>query len=569
MKPRTRFLGLAAFWLWISLTSVTFPQEKDRKPAPPAGNVFTRITSTNYAQPQVIPFESKGEASLDAMIKDGKLELSQEDVVRLALENNVDINVERYSPYFSVWGIERGKAILNPVVQFNTNINRNVTPATSLLQGGTTVLSLANVYDLTVHKPFEPGLDVDFEFRTTRARTNNSFTSLNPYLTPLISIGLTQHLLKDQGRITRSRGIRIARNNAQISEDAFTAKVSDLLTNVLNTYWDLVFNEEDVKLKETALKLAQVVLEQNKIQADVGTMAPLDVVQAEAEVASRNQQLVVARFNRKIAENQVKKLISSRTDPGLIEASIVTISKPAIPATAGPDVAQAVQRALESRPEVKQALLDLENRKVNVDFAKNQLRPAMDLVASYSQNGLGGKTILRDFTNGFFGAPVIGITPGGFLDSLSSLFSQRYLGYAIGLNLRLPIGNDDARANSAQAQIDYRQGEERLRSLRQSIALEIRQAYDRLALNQASLQAAEVTVRYQKQRLQGEEDKYSLGANTTRSIIEAQRDLQDAQTTFLKAQIETIKSRIALDKALGETFSAHNIELQDALRGSK
>jgi outer membrane protein len=569
MKPRTRFLGLAAFWLWISLTSVTFPQEKDRKPAPPAGNVFTRITSTNYAQPQVIPFESKGEASLDAMIKDGKLELSQEDVVRLALENNVDINVERYSPYFSVWGIERGKAILNPVVQFNTNINRNVTPATSLLQGGTTVLSLANVYDLTVHKPFEPGLDVDFEFRTTRARTNNSFTSLNPYLTPLISIGLTQHLLKDQGRITRSRGIRIARNNAQISEDAFTAKVSDLLTNVLNTYWDLVFNEEDVKLKETALKLAQVVLEQNKIQADVGTMAPLDVVQAEAEVASRNQQLVVARFNRKIAENQVKKLISSRTDPGLIEASIVTISKPAIPATAGPDVAQAVQRALESRPEVKQALLDLENRKVNVDFAKNQLRPAMDLVASYSQNGLGGKTILRDFTNGFFGAPVIGITPGGFLDSLSSLFSQRYLGYAIGLNLRLPIGNDDARANSAQAQIDYRQGEERLRSLRQSIALEIRQAYDRLALNQASLQAAEVTVRYQKQRLQGEEDKYSLGANTTRSIIEAQRDLQDAQTTFLKAQIETIKSRIALDKALGETFSAHNIEPQDALRGSK
>jgi outer membrane protein TolC len=152
---------------------------------------------------------------------------------------------------------------------------------------------------------------------------------------------------------------------------------------------------------------------------------------------------------------------------------------------------------------------------------------------------------------------------------MSSLFSYKYLGYVVGLTFRVPIGNDDARANSAQAQIDYRQGEERLRSLRQSIALEIRQAYDRFALNQASLQAAEVTVRYQKQRLQGEEDKYSLGANTTRSIIEAQRDLQDAATTFLKAEIETIKSRILLDKALGDTFSAHNIELKNALNGSK
>jgi HAE1 family hydrophobic/amphiphilic exporter-1 len=278
---------------------------------------------------------------------------------------------------------------------------------------------------------------------------------------------------------------------------------------------------------------------------------------------------VVSRFNRKLAENQLKKLISSRVDPGLIDATIVTTTRPAAPPAPAVDVAQAVQRALEMRPEVKQAMLDLENRKINVDYTKNQLRPTLDLTASYSQNGLGGDTILRDYSNGYFGAPVIGSIPGGFWDSMHSMFSYKYLGYVVGLNFRVPIGNSDARANSAQAQIDYRQGEEKLRSLRQSIALEIRQAYDRFALNQASLQAAEVTVRYQKQRLQGEQDKYSLGANTTRSIIEAQRDLQDAATTFLKAQIETIKSRVQLDKALGETFSAHNIEVQDALRGSK
>jgi outer membrane protein len=569
MKPRTRIGGLAALLLWTATTSVTSAQQADRRPAPPEGNVFTRITSSYYAQPQVFPFESRGEAALDSMIKDGKLELSQEDVVRLALQNNVDINVERYAPYFSVWGIEKEKAVLNPVMQLSGNLNRNVTPAASLLAGADTVMSLQGIYAFSVHKPFEPGIDLDIQMQTNRTRTNNYFTSLNPWLAPVLSIGITQHLLKDQGRITRSRGIRIARNSTQISEDVFVARVSDLLTNVLTTYWDLVYCDEDIRMRETALKLAQVVLEQNKIQAEVGTMAPLDVVQAEAEVASRNQALVVSRFNRKLAENQLKKLISSRSDPGLIDATIVTATKPSPPAAPVTDVTQAVRRALETRPEVKQAMLDMENRKINVDFAKNQLRPTLDLVASYSQNGIGGDTILRDYSNGYFGAPVIGTIPGGFGDSMQSLFSYRYLGYIIGMSFRVPIGNSDARANSAQAQIDYRQGEERLRSLKQAIALEIRQAYDRFALNQASLQAAEVTVRYQKQRLQGEEDKYSLGANTTRSIIEAQRDLQDAATTFLKAQIETIKSRIVLDKALGETFSAHNIELQGALSGAK
>ena len=569
MKSATRIPGSTAVFICLVtiVSSHAAAQENKRLVTQPPGSALNRVFTTNYAQPVIQGFEGRGEARLDSMIKDGKLELSQEDAIRLALENNVDINVERYTPYFSAWGIEKGRAVLNPIVQFNSNINRLVTPASSLLQGGTTVLNLASVYDLTVHKPFEPGLDLDFEFKTTRSRTNNFFVSLNPALAPTLSLNLTQHLLKDQGRITRNRAVRIARNTITMSEDTFVARVTDLLNNVLNSYWDLVYGDEDIKLKEAALKAAQLVLDQNRIQAEVGTMAPLDVVQAEAEVASRNQQLVVSRFNRKITESQMKKLISSRTDPGLVDALIVTTSKPNLPAPAAADIAQAIQRATEIRPEVKQALLDQENKKIQIDYTRNQLRPTLDFVAGYSQNGLGGIMTNRDFSNGFIGAPIIGVIPGGFWDSMDSLFSRKYLGYVLGLNLRIPIGNDDARANSAQAQIDYRQGEERLKSLRQSIALEIRQAYDRLDMNQASVQAAEVTVRYQQQRLQGEQDKYSLGATTTRSIIEAQRDLQDAQTTLLKARIDLIKSRIALDKALGETFSAHNIEVQDALWG--
>jgi outer membrane protein TolC len=563
-----RIAGIILLILFLSIGAVA--QEK-QKPAhttsQPPGSRFSRVFYGNYASPAVQSFDLRSEGILDSMIKDGKLELTDEDAVRLALENNVDINVQRYTPYFTLWGVDKGRAVLNPSIQFGTNVNRLVTPATSVLQGGTTVLNLNTTSDLVIHKPFQQGLDVDLEFRTIRARSNSTFVGLNPSIAPTLSLTLTQHFLKDFGSLSRGRLVLIARNNYGMSEQDFVTQVTAIITNVLNTYWDLVYADEDIKVKESARKLAQMVFEQNQIQAQVGTMAQLDVVQAEAEVASRNQQLVVSRYNRRITEEQLKRLISSRTDPGLIPATIVPLSRPEAPKPPASDVAQAIQRALEIRPEVRRQQLDQENKKIQVDYTKNQLRPTLDLQASYSQNGLGGNTILRDYSKGIFNAPIIGLLPGGFGDSLDSLFSRQYLGYIVGFNLRIPIGNDDARANNAQAQIDYRQGEDRIRSQKQQIAIQVRQAYERLEMGRASVDAAMVTVRYQEQRLQGEQDKYSLGATTTRSIIEAQRDLETAQSTLLQAKIDLLKSRIALDQAVGDTFAAHNIELRDTLRG--
>ncbi len=564
-NPRRYALHLAVWSFLLSVTGMA-GEDKPRQAGPSPGNVFSRILRGNYELPSVTGFDLHTDETLDAMIKDGQLQLSAEDAIRLALENNIDINVERYNPYFTLWGIQQGKAVLNPSVLFNTNINRAVTPAASALQGASTAFNVNTLYNLTVHKPFEPGLDVDVNFTTTRARTNNIFSSLNPSLTPNLSINFTQHLLKDYGRISRGRFLRIARNNYGISEEVFAARVRDIVTSVLNAYWDVVYNNEDIKVKESSRKLAEIILDQNKIQAEVGTMAPLDVVQAEAEVAAREEAVVLSRFNKRISEDQLKKLISSRLDPGVITAPVLPLSKPEPPAQPLLDVKTSIQRATENRQEIKQLLTGQENYKIQLDYTRNQLRPTLDLVAGYSQNGLGGDLIVRDYSGGIFNAPIIGTQPGGFWDSLDSLFSRRYLGYVLGFTLKFPIGNDDARASSAQAQITYKQGEARIASQRQAIALEVRQAYENIALNQALVKTGEVTVRYQQQRLQGEQDKYSLGATTTRSIIEAQRDLQDAQSRLLQAKINLIKSRIALDKAVGDTLAAHNIELRDALQ---
>ncbi len=560
---------LLAWWALILSAGFGRGEDKPRQAGPAPGNVFSRIFRSSYEPPDVTGFEVHGDESLDALIKDGQLQLSAEDAVRLALQNNVDITVERYNPYFSLWGIQSGKAVLNPYILFSTTVNRSVTPAGSALQGAPTVFNISNLYNVTFHKPFEPGLDVDVNFNTSRVRTNSIFSSLNPSFTPNLSINFTQHLLKDYGRISRGRLLLIARNDYSISEEAFAAQVRDIVTSVLNAYWDVVYNDEDIKVKEYSRKLAQMVYEQNKIQAEVGTMAALDVVQAEAEVAAREEALVQSQFNKRVSEDLLKKLISTRPDPGVIAAPIVPLSKPDPPAQPLPDVKTAIQRALDTRQELKQLLTTQENNKIQLNYTRNQLRPVLDLTAGYSQNGLGGNVILRDYSGGIFNAPIIGTQPGGFWDSLDSLFSRRYLGYVVGFTLRIPIGNDDARASSAQAQIVYKQGEARIASQRQAIALEVRQDYENIELNQALVKTSEVTVRYQQQRVQGEQDKYALGATTTLSIIQAQRDLQDAQSRLLQAKINLIKGRVALDKAIGDTLATHNVELRDALQPFK
>lgn len=554
------FLG-ASIFLVLPLSA----QDRSLPAFRPEGNAFARILKSAHEVPQVRSLEVRGDSLLASMIRDGKLEISEQDAVSLALANNLDINVLRYTPYLQLWGIEGGKAVLNPTVSFGPSINRNVTPASSALQGSAKVLNLTNLYNLNVHKPFETGLDLDFNYSTLRARTNSPFSSLNPSLTSMWSFGVTQHLLQGYGRLNRARFLYVARNNYDISLDNFATGLMSIVNNVLNTYWNLVYNDEDIKAKEASLKLAQLTLDQAQVQAQVGTMAPLDVLQAQAQVASVNQQLIVSRYNRKITEEQLKKLISSRVGTAQVDATILPTSKAQSPPPAAGTLTDAIQRSLDNRPEVKAQLLNLANGKIQVDYTKNQLLPVLDFTASYSQNGLGGNIIERDFSKGFLNAPIIGIIPGGFGDSLSSLFGMSNIGYALGLSFRIPIGNDQARVNNAQAQIAYRQGEDALRALRQQITLQVRQAYEVVALSQASVAAAQVAVDYQEKRLQGEQDKYVLGAGTTFLVLQAQRDLQNAQSVLLQSRIAWIQSRIALDQAVGDTLSAHGIVIDDVL----
>jgi hypothetical protein len=208
------------------------------------GNPLSRIFYKDFQVPVIQKFETPADDSLRSMVKDGRIQLAEEDVVRLVLQNNVDINVERYTPYFNVWELTKQRANLNPLVLFSTNVDRLVTPTVSVLQGADRLFDLNTLYDLTIRKPFENGLDVEVNYSTRRLRTSNFFYSTNPALTSNLGVTFTQHLLKDSGSISRRRTLRIAKNNLGMSQEDFVARTTDILGSALVGYWVLVFNAE-------------------------------------------------------------------------------------------------------------------------------------------------------------------------------------------------------------------------------------------------------------------------------------------------------------------------------------
>jgi outer membrane protein TolC len=548
----------------LAQTPTPAPSQAPEAPPESKQGVFDSIFKSSKT-PQIHGEMPRPDDTLESRVRDGKLQFSESDIVRLALENNLDIQVERYTPYYSLWSIERSKGILNPTISFSTITTRTTEQATSVLEGVDPTKDLQSDYSLSVKKPFDFGLDLEGGFSTTRLRSNIPFYTYDPSFNSGFNFKITQHLLQGFGNVNRGRLLKVSRANYNVSEQDFTVRVADVVKSALDTYWELAFLNQDIHVKEESLNLAQMVLEQNKAELDAGTMPPLEVARAEAEVATRKEQLVSARSTKRTTENQLKKLISSRLDPGVVVAEIVPTSNASVSARAPVDLTQAINKALEQAPEIRRSQADLESKKVDVEFTHNQMLPSLDLIAKYSQSGLGGIRIFRDFSNGILNAPIVGTEGGGFGDSLSTMFGAKYLGYVGGLNFKVTVGNDDARAQSAQARVSLAQAEERLRGQRQSIALQVRDAAERIENDRARIESAEATVRYNEQRLAGEQEKVAQGEGTSRFVLEAQRDLEDAKTRLVRARADIIKSQIAFDRVVGDLLPGKGVEVKQAM----
>lgn len=507
-------------------------------------------------------YKTRQASAPQARVQNAPLSLTTGDVVRLLLQNNREIGVERLAPLSELYTITSLTRLFEPAFYSNANMDRVNNPSRNQLVGAVSLLQLTHNLQIGFDHLLETGTSYNVNIDFVRGSSNSAFNLLNPWYNGLITYSLTQHVLRDFGRRVNTSRIRIARNNERISELQFELLVVDAVSEALALYWDLKFADEDVKVKQRSLELAQRTLRENQIQVDIGTLAPIDLVQAETDVAERNEALITARYNTDLLQNQLKTLITPDIDAGAATGRLsLTEPVPEPNSRTFLSLEQSIQTALENRREIKVADYDLENRVIDVEFMKNQKRPVLDITASYSQTGLGG----RQTVPSALGDGTVQVIPGGAGNVFNQLFSFSHLGYATGFNLRIPIRNHAARADYDRAVNERNISNLQKGATAQRIALEVRNAYTRIQMSEARVAASRTTRELSARRLAAEQQKFDLGTSTVRFVLEEQRNLAQAETDEIQAHVNYTKALIEYDRATGNTLRRNNIEIQTQL----
>jgi outer membrane protein len=527
----------------------------------PVEQFLKRYRPSNVALP---PSTSEQAQALAEMIRSGQLPLTENDLVNLIIRNNLDIGANRLSPLSSEFLVDTFYRPFEPTLRLGATVTRNTTLSTSQLSGALSLSQLTHNYTVGFGQTLPTGTSVGVDFSLVRASSNSSFTLFNPSWTGLVRYSVTQHLLNNFGRLANTHQILVAQKNKQVSDVTFEKQVMDLVAQAQKSYWDLVFTAEDIKVKQRSMDLAQKTLSDNEIQVKIGTMAPIDLNQAQSEVASRRLQLVTSTYTQAQTEDQVKKLITNQQDPGMVLAKLVPLQPVRKPAAGDvPTIEEAIRIALENRPELRQLQLTIESKDIDLKYTKNQLLPTLDISASYNQNGLGG---VQNVRSGFGpSAPIIGVIPGGLGESLSQLFGYSFAGYAAGFSLEIPLRNRAAQADNARAMTDKKIAENQLTAMTQQIALEVRNAMTQVEMQRASIDAAQTARELAERQLAAEQKKFDLGASTVRFVLEEQRNVAQAQTDEIAALVNYTKALVDLDHATGMTLKKNNVQIDKTL----
>jgi outer membrane protein TolC len=517
------------------------PEEsRTRLAAPPPNPVMTQIFQT------------------------GTVPIALQDVINMMLDNNLDIRSNRLSPRSTAFQTLVFYRALQPSVRFSTNIIRDTSASTSQVTGALSLSSLRHQFAANFSQQLAWGTSVTIDFTMNRNSNNAVVNTYNPSYTGNIRYTVGQHLLRDRGKRVTMRQIIAGQNNEKISEIEFETQVTDLIVEAQKTYWDLVFSAEDLKVKQRSLDVAQQTLTENRTKVEIGTLAPIEVKQTESEVANRQLQLTQSQGSLIQNEDQIKKMVSSETDPSLFLIRLTTQDSPRRPASVTvPSLVEAVRIAMENRAELRQAALELQNRDIDMDYTKNQKQPILDLTASFNQNGTGGNRTIR---GGDFGGAITQVIPGGVWDAFDQLFSYDYKGYSVGLSLTIPLSNKAARADYDRAVNERRLSESRLNLLRQQIALEVRNALTLIDQAQASIEASRIARELAEDQVEAERTKFNLGTSTLRFVLEEQRNLAESETTELQTLVTFNKALVDLDKAMGLTLTKNNIQIDKALQ---
>jgi outer membrane protein TolC len=472
-------------------------------------------------------------------------ELSLDQAIGLALKNNLSIEIATYNPQISDTSINIEKSKFEPLLTADINAENRNQPSGSTLFGAGTVNTKSQNYNFAFAQRLMTGTIYSLQFNNGKTETDQFFTSINPRFDTTLFANLTQPLLRNFGTQITKTPLMIAEKNRMASDYRLQQQVADVALEVEQSYWNLVFARGELDVVKRALSTAQTLYENNKKQVEVGTMAPLEVVTAEAEVALREEQIIRNETLIKNTEDLLRFQIYGRA---ATTQTIIPTDKPVV-ASFDTGEEDAIQTALAGNPDLKALQADLESSQLNTRLAQNQLKPQLDLRASLGGIGLGGDALVFGGDDPF-NPIVIGTIPGGYTDSLSNVFNNRT--FAIGVLFGLPIGNGAAKADYARADLLQKQSNSNLDRFRQALIQSVRAVVHNLQDNLKRLAAARASMTLQEKKLDAEQKKLDVGLSTNFVVLQFTQDLAQSQSDVLSAMVEYNKNKAQLKRFYGE-----------------
>ncbi|MFZ0798485.1 MAG: TolC family protein [Terriglobales bacterium] len=467
----------------------------------------------------------------------------------------------------STLGVGTPVSSYDPSLSVNMGIEHLTLPQSSnvLYDVPSLQLNTAQVNALYT-QAFSTGTSISFQFNNSRQTTNSPEIFLSPALNSYYRFTFQQQLLAGFGFGPNLRYLRIAKNNKKISDVAFKDQVIATVTQIENIYWDLVSAYEQARVNQQSLDFANQTLENAKKQLQLESIPEMDVMRAEAEVSRRDQDLTVARTSLQLQESLMKNaLTKSLDDPTLGEMPVVPTDRMQ-PADTGADMSEPIldliARGLRDRPELLETDVDLANRQISRQAARNALLPSLSLVGFYGGSGLGG------LPNPPGNSSVSPSTPTDFPGSWQNAFNNSSPDYYVGLNLNIPFRNRVAKADQYRSELEYRQASVRKEQLKKQIRIEVRNAQYALEQSRARVESARKARDLAERTFEITKKEQDLGAGSSYQTMTAQRDLAVAELDLVTAMTTYQKARVELDRATGATLEHNGVLIQDAVSGT-
>jgi outer membrane protein TolC len=578
-----------------------------------------------YAPDQVPEPPLANSSRIDGLIRDGKLYLSLKDAIDLALENNLDLAIARYNlpiadtdilrtqaggffrgvntgvvqgtPGGGVGGFGTGApgagaggttggaggagagasglvqstlgagtvvASYDPSISGSIGVEHQTTPLSNLEIYAVPSLQLnTSQASFSYAQAFATGTSISFQFNNNRQTANSPDIQLSPAFNSMFRFSLQQELLAGFGFGPNLRYLRIARNDKKISDIAFKDQIVATVTQIENIYWDLVSAYEQTQVNEQSSAFARQTFDNAKKQLQLESIPEMEVLRAEAEVSKRDQDLTVARTSLQFQETLMKNAITKSLEDPVLEAMpvIPTDHMQDAVAESVPPIQDLISSALHGRPELAESDVDLANRRISQQAARNALLPSLALVGFWGSSGLAGP--LNPLCTG-----CASTVPGNFGGAIQNAFNGSSPDYYLGLNLNIPIRNRVAKADQYRSELENRQAELRMEQLKKQVRIEVRNAQYALEQTGARVQAARKARDLAKRTFEITQKEQDLGSGSSYQTLSAQRDLALAELDLVSAMTVFEKAKVELDRATGTTLEHNGIRLQDALSGT-